>query len=124
MPKEDTLPRMGWVIFLKTFDSLEEQVRFSSEDILAAWSPRANLPALAAIDWLAQRYGGKRITLLVDSECVEGALVKGASNAPDLADMVSTFWHICTVHDLATYVARVPTDSNVSDQVSRGVSLR
>ena len=131
MLEEDILPRMGWVVFLKTLDGFEDQVRFSSrvitEDILAAWSPRANpisviemLGALAAVEWLAPRCRGKRITLLVDSECVEGALVKGASNAPDLADMVSAFWHICTVHDLATYVARVPTDSNVSDQVSRG----
>ena len=105
------------------------EVRFSSrvitEDILAAWSRRANpisiiemLGALAAIECLAPRCRGKRITLWVDSECVEGALVQGASNAPDLADMGSSFRHVCTVHDLATYVARVSTDSNVSDQVS------
>ena len=75
------------------------------------------------IEWLTPSCRGKRITLFVDSECVEGALVKGASNARDLADMVSAFWDICTVHDLATNVARVPTDSNVSDQVSRGTFL-
>ena len=94
---------MGWVIFLKTLVGLEEQVRFSSitEDVVAGWSPRANsisvsemLGDLVAIEWLAPRCRGRRIILMVDSECGEGALVKGASNAPDLADMVSAFWDI------------------------------
>ena len=98
-----------------TLDGLEEQFRFSSrvvtQDILTGWAARANhisvnemLGVLAAIEWLAPKCRGKRITLLFDSECVEGALVKGVSNALDLADMV-------------------PTDSNVSDQVSRGSFL-
>ena len=82
MPREDTLPRMGW--FLKTPDGLEEEVRFSSrvvtQDILTGWAPRANyisviemLGALSAIEWLDLKCRGKRITLLVDSESIPSA---------------------------------------------------
>ena len=135
MPEEDTQPRMGWVIFLKPSTALkskyvspaESSPKTSSqvgplEQILSR-SSRCLEPWQRSSGWLRGAEERGPHCWLILTECVEGAFVKGASNALDLGDTVSAFWDIYTVHDLATFVASVPADSNVSDQVCRGSFL-
>ena len=63
---------------------------------------------------------GKRVTLLVDSEAIEAAIVKGTSSAADHLDLIAILWDVVTDWDVALFVSRVPTDSNPSDEASRG----
>ena len=56
---------------------------------------------------------GKRLTLFVDSEAIEAAIVKGTSSAADNLDFVAVF-------SGTLYVSRVPVDSNPRDGASRG----
>ena len=77
----------------------------------------APVVALAA---LGSRAAGQQILVMVDSEAVEGALVKGASGSHDLDVLAGIFWAICVHLRVAPYVDRVPTDGNPADDPSRG----
>ena len=49
----------------------------------------------------------------------QGALVTGYSAIDDFGDLLGCCWKTAMEHELAVYVDRVPTDSNVSDGPSR-----
>ena len=57
--------------------------------------------------------------LFVDSEPVQGALVKGYSSKEDLCELVGVFWSLALEIQVNLYIDRVPTDSNPSDPPSR-----
>ena len=61
----------------------------------------------------------KKVLLFVDSEPVEGALVKGYSSRSDMCELTGEFWHLAHRWDIRIYIDRVPTDSNPSDGLSR-----
>merc|ERR1711904_508269 len=61
----------------------------------------------------------KKVLLFVDSETVEGALVKGYSARSDMCELTGEFWHLAHIWDIRIYIDRVPTDSNPSDGLSR-----
>ena len=63
---------------------------------------------------------GKKVILFVDSECVEGALVKGYSAKEDLCWLNAVFWQQALDMDALIYIDRVSTDANISDGPSRG----
>ena len=63
---------------------------------------------------------GKKVILFVDSECVEGALVKGYSAKEDLCWLNAVFWQQALDMDALFYIDRVSTDANISDGPSRG----
>ena len=52
--------------------------------------------------------------LLVDSEPVQGALVKGYSAREDVCELVGVFWKIALDLKVKLYVDRVPTDATSS----------
>ena len=62
----------------------------------------------------------QKILLFVDSESVQGALVKGYSSKEDMCLLVGLFWRICAEASIGVYIDRVPTDANPSDGASRG----
>ena len=62
---------------------------------------------------------GRTVLLLVDSEAVEGALVKGYSARSDLCELVGVFWDLVLDLKCLVYIDRVPTDANCSDGSSR-----
>ena len=62
---------------------------------------------------------GKKLLLFVDSEAVEGALVKGYSSREDLSELVGKFWEQAARLDCLVYVCRVSTDGNPADGPSR-----
>ena len=57
--------------------------------------------------------------LFVDSEPVQGSLVKGYSAKEDLCELVGLFWKIALESEVFLFIDRVPTDSNPSDPPSR-----
>ena len=56
---------------------------------------------------------------MIDSETALDALIKGYSRSEDVALIVTAFWEIVAKHQVNVYLDRVPTDSNISDGVSR-----
>ena len=133
MPQDVGVARIGWVSFHQASRTrgCNEEVLFSSrevpQDVMRQWEPRETqinmvemLGAVAAVMHLAPQLRGLKVTLFVDSESVEGALIRGASKEEDQADLIMLFWETILDFDLSLYVARVPTDSNPSDGPSRG----
>ena len=59
------------------------------------------------------------VLLLVDSEAVEGALVKGYSSRSDFCELVGLFWEQALALSCLIYIDRNPTDANCSDYPSR-----
>ena len=60
-----------------------------------------------------------RTLVMVDSEAVEGALVKGYSSREDLSELVGEFWRKAAEINCTVYICRVPTDANPADVPSR-----
>ena len=61
----------------------------------------------------------KHVLLLIDSEAVEGALIKGYSGAEDVCELVGLFWDLAASLKCQIYIDRVPTDANPADYPSR-----
>ena len=57
--------------------------------------------------------------MLIDSETALDALAKGYSRVADVAQIVTVFWELVSRHQIQVFLDRVPTDSNISDGVSR-----
>ena len=122
---ESGVPGVGGICF-----QLANRPTFVSavvgQDLLDEWIPRQTqivmielLAAVAALRAFADSIKNGAVVLFVDSEAVEGALVKGYSGRADLCRLVGLFWAIA--HDLCVfvYIDRVPTDANPSDAPSR-----
>ena len=121
---------IGWVTFIRGDTPSHDEACYGSQVIhqsqIDQWIVRDTqicmielLAAVVALDHHAARMRGRQLLLLVDSEDIESALVKGYSNRTDRGDLITIFWDIALRHDLNVYVARVPTDSNPADGPSR-----
>ena len=127
----DELPRIGWITFLQERAVGREEVWYSSKVVMREdmvdWEIRDTqismielMAPVIAFDALATKLRGRTVLLLIDSEPVQAALIKGFSSHEDHCDLVSVFWDICVEHDISVYICRVPTDANPSDGPSRG----
>jgi hypothetical protein len=99
--------------------------------LIDTWIPRKNQIAMVELlapvvvnETFPDRLRGAKALLLVDSEPVEGALVKGYSSKEDVCDLVGVFWSQACELQVAYYIDRVPTDGNPADFPSRGRSKR
>ena len=54
----------------------------------------------------------------IDSEPVEGALVKGSSGHSDITSGAGIFWDLCLRYDLKAYLSRISSESNPGDAPS------
>ena len=61
----------------------------------------------------------KKVLIFVDSEPVEGALVKGYSSREDMSELVGKFWSQAARIRCNVYIDRVSTDANPADGPSR-----
>ena len=61
-----------------------------------------------------------RVVFLIDSEAVEGALIKGYSGRSDICELTGLFWDLIRKLQIEAYIERAPTDANLSDGPSRG----
>ena len=59
------------------------------------------------------------LILLIDSEAVEAALVKGYSSKVDLCKLVSLFWDLIFELRARVFIDRIATDANPADWPSR-----
>jgi hypothetical protein len=95
--------------------------------LIDTWIPRKNQIAMVELlapvvvnETFPDRLRDAKALLLVDSEPVEGALVKGYSSKEDVCDLVGVFWSQASALRVAYYIERVPTDGNPADFPSRG----
>ena len=72
-----------------------------------------------ALESFKEQLRGKNVLLFVDSEAVEGALVKGYSSREDISELVGTFWEMAASLECTIYIDRVSTDGNPADGPSR-----
>ena len=97
-----------------------------SGSLVERWLPRKSqivmvelLAVVVALETFRELLKDAWILLFVDSEPVQGALVKGYSAKEDLCELVGVFWRIALNLKVCIYVDRVPTDSNPADAPSR-----
>ena len=96
-------------------------------DLIEKWIPRKSQIAMVelfatvvALQTFKPWISGSWSLLFVDSEPVQGALVKGYSAREGLCELVGVFWRLALDVRINLYIDRVPTDSNPADPPSRG----
>jgi hypothetical protein len=77
------------------------------------------IATILALETFAERVCGADIILLIDSEAVEGSLVKGYSSKDDLCKIISLFWNLAFQLRARIFIDRVSTDANPADWPSR-----
>lgn len=124
-PGSPLKPWIGGVIFARD----QQPVQFSVEvpmALIEQWIPRKSQIAMVemfavivALKTFEEKLKGSWALLFVDSEPVQGALVKGYSAKEDLCELVGKFWDVAQRLKVYLYIDRVPTDANPSDPPSR-----
>ena len=96
------------------------------QSLINKWIPRKSQIAMVelfatvvALETFKVQLQGSWSLLLVDSEPVQGALVKGYSAREDVCELVGVFWKLALDCLVNLYVDRVPTDANPADPPSR-----
>eukprot|EP00435_Cladocopium_sp_Y103_P067787 s92_g30.t1 len=97
-----------------------------NQSLIKKWLPRKSQIAMVelfatvvALKTFEAQLSNSWSLLLVDSEPVQGALVKGYSAREDVCELVGVFWKIAFDLKVNLYVDRVPTDANPADPPSR-----
>ena len=126
--KRENLPdRVGAVLFDRR---LTQALQFSEVIPKAAqkfWAIRKTqivpvemVAPILALGTFRDRLFGADLILLIDSEAVEAALIKGYSSKEDLCILISIFWDLVFELRIRVFIDRVATDANPSDWPSRG----
>ena len=125
--KESQPPRIGAVLFSRVKEFPLQGLMVVPDEVITKWLPRKNqicmieLLATVAALWTFRHYvRDKFVLLLIDSEVVEAALIKGYSSREDVCELVGVFWELALQLKVQVYIDRVPTDANPSDGPSRG----
>ena len=77
------------------------------------------IAAVLALETFKDRLVGADIILLIDSEAVQGALIKGYSSREDLCELISVFWNLALELKARVFIDRISTDANPADWPSR-----
>ena len=124
--KEEGLSRIGAVLFDRSCAAPAQFGDVVPQQVILTWLPRATQicmieseAVVVAFHTFKAYLKGKTVLLLVDSEAVEGALVKGYSSRSDICELVGVFWDLVLELQSLVYIDRVPTDANCSDGASR-----
>ena len=119
-------PWIGGVLFKKGARPIQFGCKVGM-DLIEKWIPRKSQIAMielfatvVALQTFKPWISGSWSLLFVDSEPVQGALVKGYSAREDLCELVGVFWQLALEIHINLYIDRVPTDSNPADPPSRG----
>ena len=126
VPGEESSPRTGFVVYDKQVARPVYATKSVAWDVVERWIVRKNqimmVELLAVVQMVAtvgSKLRGRTFLVFVDSESAEGALVKGGSSKDDVSELVRVFWRLIQEFEIIVYIDRVPTDSNISDGVSR-----
>ena len=82
--------------------------------------PIEMLAPVFALSTFADRLVDADLILLIDSEAVEGALIKGYSSREDMCGIISVFWELALKLRVRVFIDRISTDANPADWPSRG----
>ena len=82
--------------------------------------PIEMLAPILALETFASRLINIDLIILIDSEAIEGALIKGYSNREDISSLVSVFWDLALKLGCRVFIDRIATDANPADWPSRG----
>ena len=118
--------RVGAVMFDRR---MEKPVQFTAivpDEVKQSWLSRATqiipiemLAPILALSTFADRLAAADVILLIDSEVVEAALIKGYSRKADVCSLVSLFWELALKLKVRIFIDRVSTDANPADWPSR-----
>ena len=96
------------------------------QSLIDHWLPRKSQIAmvemfatLVALETFREQIFDSSPLLFVDSESVQGALVKGYSAREDLCELVGPFWKLALDVKVNLYIDRISTDANPADPPSR-----
>ena len=81
--------------------------------------PVEMLAAVLALETFKERLRGADIILLINSEAVEGALIKGYSSKEDLCELIAVFWNLAFQLRARVFIDTILTDANPADWPSR-----
>ena len=125
--KKERLPdRVGAVLFDRRLKRPMQFTSAVSKAVKRRWLERSTqivpvemVAAVLALETFADRIRGSDILLLIDSEAVEGALIKGYSSREDLCQLISVFWDLAFQLRVRVFIDRISTDANPADWPSR-----
>ena len=119
------VPWVGGVIFSKNMSPIQFGCEVE-KSLIDHWLPRKSQIALVelfativAMDTFRDLLKDSWSLLFVDSEPVQGALVKGYSSREDMCELVGVFWQMALELKVNIYIDRVSTDANPADPPSR-----
>ena len=123
---EKLADRVGGVIFDRRQMAPSQFTAVVPKHVQKKWIPRKTqivpvemVAPLIALETFKDRLFGADIILLIDSEAVEAALVKGYSSKEDLCELISVFWNQVFDLQARVFIDRVATDANPADWPSR-----
>ena len=118
--------RVGGVLFDRR---LKQPIQFTSvvpKSVQKNWLTRKTqivpvemIATILALTTFGDRIRNSDMIMLIDSEAVEAALVKGYSSKEDLCLLISKFWDEVFHLKTRVFIDRVSTDSNPADWPSR-----
>ena len=122
--------RIGDVMFDRRVRSPRQFTAVVPPKISTRWLKRATqimpiemlAPVLApvvALTTFADRLFEADLILLIDSESVEAALVKGYSSREDMCEIITLFWEIALALRVRVFIDQISTDANPADWPSR-----
>ena len=119
-------PRVGGVLYDKEHPRPVAFTRRVEDEEIQEWIPRTNpivmiemFAVIVALATFAESIRNKKVLLMIDSESVLGALVKGYSDSEDMCYLVGIFWSTAALLDTTIYLDRISTDANPADDPSR-----
>lgn len=86
--------------------------------------PIEMMAPVLALSSFADRLVNSDVILLIDSEAVEAALIKGYSSKSDVCLIISVFWKLALKLRCRIFIDRVSTDANPADWPSRNDLVR
>ena len=128
----DRLPdRVGAALFDRRLAHPRQFTAVVPKSVSRRWIPRTTqiipiemLAPVLALETFKERLVGADVILLIDSEAVEAALVKGYSSREDVCSIISVFWDLALVLKCRIFIDRVSTDANPADWPSRNDLLK
>ena len=124
---EKLAERVGAVIFARRMLAPLQFSEIVPKHVIRKWIPRMTqivpvemIAPILALETFKDRLIGSDLIILIDSEAVEAALIKGYSSKEDLCDLISVFWDLVFEIHARVFIDRIATDANPADWPSRG----
>ena len=120
------LDRIGAVLFDRRCSRALQFTSVVPSEVKAKWLDRKTqivpiemVAPILSLFTFADRLFNADVLIFIDSEAVEGSLIKGYSSKEDLCALVSVFWDQVLNLTCRVFIDRVATDANPADWPSR-----